>query len=447
MTSSKNLNDAQPGKLVRNLSLFEATMFGISYVIGTGVFLKPTSVLSASGSTFTALMVWVLAGIISLCSALTIAELAAYIPKLGGLYTYLTEIYGEIVGFMYGWVTILVAGPGGSAASAIAFSTFASYFIEMNHWQMKLLSFALVLLFGFIQILSTKGVTRLQVLGTVGKLAPVFAIVIFGLFQGGIPGAINMDLVGDPSKVGISAALIGALWAYDGWVATCTLGEELVDSEKNLPKAIVMALAFVILVYAAFNFVIFRTIDAKDILATDTSAGVLVAEQLFGGKGAMLVSLGVLISSAFTMNAQMMTNERYILPMARRGQLPASKLLSIIHPKFNTPISCIILQMCLTSSFLFVGNFEILTGIEMFVVWTFFTLAVFGVFILRKNTEKQEGLYRTPLFPIVPIIGIAGGGYLVISTLFTNFTLSIVGIGVGLIGLPIFFYFKKKNQD
>lgn len=443
---NKTLPQEEQGQLQRNLSLFEATMFGISFVIGTGVFLKPAVVLDNAGSTGMAILMWIVAGLISLCSALTIAEIAAYIPKLGGLYTYLSELFGEMIGFIYGWVTILVSGPGGAAASAIAFATFATYFVDLDLTGMRILSVAMVVLFGIIQILSTKGAMKLQVVGTIGKLVPIFAILIYGLFKGSVPGAINMSLIGNPEKVAISGALIGCLWAYDGWVSTCTLGDELVDSEKNLPKAIIFALVFVTSVYALFNFVIFKNMDPEAVIASE-NIGVDVAQKLFGNAGAILISVGLLISSVVTMNAQMMNNERNILPMAQRKLLPAHEVLSKIHPKFDTPVNCIILQIILTCIYIFSGTFETVTNMVVFVVWVFFTLAVFGIFILRKKYPRKEGLYSVPLYPVIPILGIIGGAYLVISTLISMFKLSMIGIIVAAIGLPIYKFYAGKKES
>lgn len=445
MNDSINQNAThEETKLKRNLSLFEGILFGVSFVIGTGVFLKPSSVLAATGSTAMALIIWAVAGIISLCSALTIAELAAYIPTVGGLYDYLSELFGEAVGFMYGWVTILVSGPGGAAASAIAFATFASYFIELSTFQQRILSIALVLFFAIIQFFSTKGAMQLQVVGTVGKLVPIFAVLFVGLFKGDIPGSINMGLVGNGTGLSISVALIGALWAYDGWVATCTLGDEMVKSEKNLPKAIIASLIFVMTVYVLFNYVIFKTIPANEAV-NSANVGVDAAKKLFGNAGATLISVGVLVSSSITMNAQMMGNERTIFSMAQRKLIPMSNVLSKVHPKFATPYTCIALQILLTVIYIVTGTFETVTNMVIFVVWVFFTLAVIGVFTLRKKYPRRDDLYSTPLYPIVPIIGILGGAYLVISTLFAQFGISLVGIVAAIVGLPVYSYYKKKR--
>ncbi|MCD1147502.1 amino acid permease [Peptoniphilus sp. KCTC 25270] len=439
---NKNKTETQ---LARNLSLFEATIFGISYVIGTGVFLKPSSVLNSTGSTGMSLIIWALAGFVTICAALTIAEIAAYIPELGGMYTYLSELFGELVGFLYGWVYVLVVGPGGIAASAIAFSTFASYFLEMTPGQMRMLSFGVVILFGILQALSTKGVMKIQVLGTIGKLAPIAAILLFGIFKGNIPGAINLSMIGSPDKVNIGVALIGALWAYDGWIATCTLGGEMVNSEKNLPKAIVASIIFVMAVYIAFNWVIFKTLPANEILATE-NVGVRAAEVLFGGTGGLLISVGVLISSVVTMNAQMMSNERYILPMAERKLLPASDTFAYIHPKFNTPIPCIIVTVLFSLFFIGTGTFETVSNMVIFILWVFFTVLVAGIFKLRKTRERDNSLYHVPLFPIIPILGITGGLYLVFSTVTTDFRLSLYGLAAAAVGIPVFLYFNKKKE-
>lgn len=443
--SSKTGATEGQGQLQRNLSLFEASMFGISFVIGTGVFLKPTSVLAATGSTGKSLLVWIIAGLISLCAALTIAEIAAYIPKLGGMFAYITELYGEAMGFVYGFVTVFVSGAAGPAASAIAFSTFASYFIDMSKNTMIFLSVGIVILFGIIQCLSTKGAMKLQVVGTFGKMVPIFAIVLVGVFKGSIPGAINMSLVGDGTNIAISGALIGALYAYDGWVATCSLGEEMIDANRNLPKAIILSLTFIIGVYVLFNYVIFKTVDPQTILASE-NVGIVASEKLFGRAGATLITVGLLVSSVVTMNAQMMNNERNILPMAQRRLLPASEKLSKINPKFNTPITAILLQIILTFIYILSGSFDFVTNIVVFVVWIFFTMAIFGIFILRKRYPRDEKLYKTPLYPVVPILGILGGGYLVISTLIGETLVSVIGLGTSLLALVVYFIFSKKNK-
>lgn len=436
------------GELRRNLTLLEATVYSISFVIGTGIFLKPATVLDDVGSTGGAILVWLLGGLITMCSALTIAEIAAYIPKLGGIYTYITELYGEFLGYMQGWVTMLISGPGGAAASAIAFATFASYFVELNGFQLKLVAIGIVLFFSVIQMISTKGSMVLQTIGTVGKLIPIFAIIGVGLFKGDIPGAINFELIGGAENGGIALALLGVLWAYDGWVATCTFGDEMIEPEKNLPRSIVMSLTFISIVYAVFNYVVFKTITPDQILATKgSSVGVEASEILFGSGGTLLISLGMLVSSAVTLNAQIMNSVRAVLAMAERKLILASNKLRHLHPKFDTPINCILFQIVVMILYITTGTFDSVTNLVVFIVWIFFVLATFGIFILRKKYPRKENLYSVPFYPVVPIIGILGGSYLVVSTVISSPMTALLGIVVSAVGLPIYFYSKKKYSN
>lgn len=436
------------GELRRNLTLLEATLYSISFVIGTGIFLKPGTVLNDMGSTGGAISVWMLGGLITLCSALTIAEIAAYIPKLGGIYTYITELYGEFVGFMQGWVTMLISGPGGAAASAMAFATFASYFVEMNGFQLRMLAIGIVVFFSIIQMLSTKGSMILQTVGTVGKLIPIFAIISVGLVKGNIPQSINFSLIGGAENGGLALALLGVLWAYDGWVATCTFGDEMIEPEKNLPRSIVLSLTFITIVYAAFNYVVFKVISPEQILATKgTSVGVEASTVLFGSKGTLLISLGMLVSSAVTLNAQIMNSVRAVLAMAERKLIFASDKLRYLNPKFDTPINCILFQIVVMILYIMTGTFDSVTNLVIFVVWIFFVLATYGIFILRKKYPRNDKLYHVPLYPIIPIIGILGGGYLVVATVFSSPMTALLGVGVAIIGLPMYFYSKKKYID
>lgn len=432
------------GKLRRNLTMFEATIYSISFVIGTGVFMKPAVVLQNTGSTGMAMLIWILGGLISMCSALTIAEIAAYIPKLGGLYTYIIELYGEFVGYIYGWVYMLIAGPGGVAAVGMAFATFASFFIDMNTFQLKALSIGAVVFCAVTQAISTKGSMRMQTIGTIAKLIPIFAIALFGVFKGSIPGAINLALVGNSPRVGIGVALLGVLWSFDGWQATCTLGNEMVKPEKNLPKSIILSLTFVTGVYLLFNFVIFKTVSADQILATtETSIGVVASRVLFGPKGAVLVSLGMLISAFTSLNAQIMAPTRYLLAMADKKQIIGANFLSHINPKYDTPINSLMTVVIMSIIYILSGTFNSVTDLVVFIIWVFFLLCVLGIFKLRKTYARDNSLYHVPLFPIIPILGAVGGCYLIVATLMGSLTTALIGVGVAVLGIPMYFYCKK----
>lgn len=438
----------QEGQLKRNLTLLEATIYSISYVIGTGIFLKPSSVLMNTGSTGMAILFWIIGGVISMCSALTIAEIAAYIPKLGGMYTYIKELYGELLGFIFGWVNMVIAAPASVAASAIAFATFASYFVAFSDFGLKVLAFSIVVIFAAVQMISTKASMKLQILGTVGKLVPIFAIILFGMFKGEIPGAINFSLVGGSSTGGFGVALLGVLWAYDGWQTTCQLGSEMIKPEKNLPKSIIVSLTFITVVYALFNAVIFKMLPTDRILAEGASSvGQQASQALFGNAGASLISIGMLISSVTTLNAQIIYSARMTLSVAKEKQTIGAGFLGRVNPKYDTPVNSLIFVVIMVIVYIATGTFDSVTNLIVFIVWIFFVITIFGVFKLRKTRERDNNLYHVPLFPVIPVLGAIGGGYLLVSTLLGNPVTAFIGIGVSLLGLPMYYYCKNKYGE
>ena len=268
-----------PTQLKRNITLLDGIIFVISLMIGSGIFLKPQAVLANSGSSGMALLMWIIGGAITICCGLTIAEIAAYIPKLGGLYAYLGELYGTIVGFLYGWVEAVVSSPASCAAMAIALATFASFFVPMNGWQQKMFAVLMIVVIVVVNAIATRAGLWLQNIATLLKLVPIVAIMGFGLVQGTF-GQMNFANVGS-AQMSVGVALLGVLWAYDGWINTATLGAEMIRPEKDLPRAIVTGIAVVIVVYVLFNLAVFAALPL-DQVATSDAVGRDVAVALFG---------------------------------------------------------------------------------------------------------------------------------------------------------------------
>lgn len=431
-------------QLKRNIRLFEGIIFVIGFVIGSGIFMKPAVVLKNTGSPGGALAIWIVGGVISICAALSISEIAAYIPKLGGLYTYLSEIYGEIVGFLYGWVEAIISSPGGSGAMAIAVATFATFFIPMNGVEQKALAIGLIAFIVIINAIATKLGVWAQTISTVLKMIPIAAIVIFGLFNG-TAHDINFVNIGGVKGGGIGIALLGVLWAYDGWINTCTLGAEMEKPEKNLPKSIIIGVLFVIVVYALFNTAIFNVLPAAQVIASD-KVGVDVSVKLFGNGATAFITAGMMFSVFGALNAQMVCGTRIALAMGQRRELPAGKILGAIHPKLRTPVNALIFEGLVSVIFILGGSFNSLSDLTIFVIWIFFTIGISGVFVLRKRIPRNPKLYHVPLYPIIPALGMIGGCYLMYATVTENFSGAMLGIGLTLIGLPVYYYCKKKQN-
>lgn len=429
--------------LKKSITFTQAMAIVVGMIIGSGIFLKPGIVLQSAGSPFMSILAWVAGGIITLASALTIAEIASAIPKTGGLYTYLGELYGDVFGFLLGWVQTIISYPASVAALAIAFATYSNFFIPMNDIQQKLLAISALAFIMLMNIIATKFGGIIQTIATVGKLIPIVAIIAIGLFSNASSeGVTNANTIANGT--GFGAAILGTLWAYDGWISVTNMAEELKNPTKDLPKVISIGVIFVILVYVLFNVAIFKVLPMENILSSKTPAAD-AAVSLFGNSGGAFITAGIMVSVFGALNGYLMTGARIPMAMAEKGQLPFSNVFRVIHPKFSTPANSLIMQSLLAVVYIFSGTFNTLTDLLVFVLWIFFVMGVFGVFILRKKHPKNSGSYKVPLYPITPIIGIIGGLYILISTIIDSPVNSFVGIGITLIGLPVYFYLKKKN--
>ncbi len=429
----------------KSVGVLQGLAIVVGMIIGSGIFLKPSIVLNDAGSPILALAAWIIGGIVTLASALSIAEIASNITRAGGLYSYLEELYGEKWGFLLGWVQSIISYPASVAAQAIAFAVYANYFIPMGTWTQRFLAIGVLALLLVLNILSTRYGGFIQVAATVGKLIPVVAILGVGLMSGMAPGAsgLNSELIGGTAG-NVGAAILGTLWAYDGWIGVTNMAAEMKDPKKNLPRVISIGIIFVIVVYALFNIVLFNALPADQLAATATP-GSDAAVALFGAGGATFLTAGIMISVFGSLNGYLMTAARVPQAMAERKQLPASRILGQIHPKFGTPANALIMQAVLAVVYIMSGSFNTLTDMLIFVLWIFFTVGVIGIFILRKRGMSSKENYRVPLYPITPIIGIVGSAYILVSTVISSPVLSIIGIGVTLLGVPVYMILKKSK--
>ncbi|MBR4878805.1 MAG: amino acid permease [Clostridia bacterium] len=428
-------------KLSKSVTTLEALAIVVGMIIGSGIFLKPGIVLSSAGSPLMALLAWVAGGIITLASALSIAELASAIPKAGGLYTYLEDIYGEIWGFLLGWVQTIISYPASIAAQTIAFATYANVFFPMSKTAQTLLAIGVLAFLLVMNVLSTKYGGVIQTAATFGKLIPVVGIIVFGLTYS---GPLHFEAVSAVTATGFGAAILGTLWAYDGWISVTNMAGELKD-HKKLPQVITFGIIFVIIVYAVFNLAMFKVLPAET-LANSATPGVEAAAVIFGNGGGMFITLGIMVSVFGSLNGYLMTSARVPLSMGEKRMLPFAKTFGAIHPKYNTPANSLIMQSVLAVAYILSGSFNMLTDILVFVIWIFFTMGVIGVFVMRKKHPELQGDYKVPLYPIVPFVGAVGSGYILISTVISSPVNSIIGIAITAVGVPVFYWLKKRNH-
>lgn len=429
--------------VTKSITFLQALALVVGMIIGSGIFLKPGIVLNNAGSPWMSILAWGVGGIITLASALSVAEIAAAIPKSGGLYTYLSELYGGVFGYLLGWVQAVISYPASVAALAIAFATYSGYFLPLNAWQQKLLAVGILVFILLMNVIATKFGGIIQTVATVGKLIPVAGIVGVGLFSDLAPGFGGIGTAA--AGAGFGAAVLGTLWAYDGWISVTNMAGEIKDPARTLPKVISIGVVFVIAVYVLFNIAVFQALPYDQIVSSPTP-GADAAEALFGSGGGAFITAGIIVSVLGALNGYLMTAARVPQVMGERGQIPFSRVLSSIHPKFQTPANALIFQSVLAVVYIFSGTFNTLTDLLVFVLWIFFTMGVFGVFLLRRKLPPVQGRYRVPLYPFTPILGVAGGLYILASTIISDPLRSLIGIGITLAGLPVYVVMMRKNR-
>lgn len=434
-----------PKTLKKEIGLSEAITVVIGVVIGSGIFFKASSVFKNAGTPTLGILAWIVGGIITMASALTVAEIAAAIPKTGGIFVYLKELYGEQWAFLFGWMQTLIYVPGVAAALSIVFVTQATYFIpSMTPGTQKLLAIFMLFFIMGINVLSTKLGSKVQFFATIGKLIPIFVIIVFGLIKGTAHSfSLPVSASGSAGAAGFGAAMLGTLWAYDGWVGVGNMAGELKNPKKDLPKSIILGLAVIIIVYILINLAIINIIPVASVIASTKPASD-AAVVLFGNSGASLIAAGIMVSIFGALNGYLMTGIRVPFAMAEDKLFPFAKFFGKLNEKYETPLNTFLFEVILASLYVLSGSFDTLTNLAVFVMWIFFLMAVAGIFILRSKHKDLERPYKVPMYPIVPLIGIIGGAYILISTLKTDTSSSLYGIGITLIGLPIYYLIKKK---
>ncbi|MBB1063449.1 APC family permease [Limosilactobacillus fastidiosus] len=440
------MNNQPTEELKRSLGFWSAISIVVGTIIGSGIFFKQGSVLDSAGTSTLAIVAWVFGGIITLTAGLTIAEIGAQMPYTGGLYVYIENLYGRILGFLAGWMQVIVYGPAIIASVAGFMSILMANFFGLGtEWRIPL-AVVTVLAIGIMNLFENKVGAIFSIITTAGKMIPIAAIIIFGLLFGDQHAFEQTVTEVQRTTGGFGVAVLATLFGYDGWILIANLGGEMKNPQKLLPKAIVLGITTVLVIYTLITIGILKFLPANLIHHLGENATAYLATKAFGAIGGKLLSAGIIISMMGTLNGKMITFPRIVYAMARRGDLPFSRFLSFVTPKGKSPVVATLFIVVLATVMMFFFDPDHLSDLCVFTVYCFYLLAFFGIFILRKK-NKGPRPFSTPLYPIVPIIAIGGGIFVLVSELFNDPAGVLLFIGIVIVGLPILYLVKQMNQQ
>ena len=436
-------------KLQKNLGLAAALSTVIGMVIGGGVFFKPQAVYTLTGGApGLGMIAWVAAGILTITAGLTAAEVSAAIPKTGGMMVYIEEIYGKKLGALTGWMQCALFFPATIAALAVMFSEQTISLLGLSSGLLIPLAIATILLIAILNTLGSKTSGAIQTVSTIGKLVPLAIIIICGFFmgEGNNPIVTPITAEGISPMAVIGQVLIAILFAYDGWINVGALAGEMKNPGKDLPKAIVGGLTAVMAVYLVINVAYLWVLPA-DQLATFTNPAAAVATELFGAVGGKIVTVGILISVFGCANGYLLTGPRVLYTLGTQKSIPGYKTIGALN-KNNVPANATLVMAVVGCLYAMSGQFNLLTDLSMFAIWSFYVLTFIGVIILRKKQPDLHRPYRVPMYPVIPCIAIAGGLFVVLNQLLfagmTNTLISLGGVLVTLIGIPLYNVAQKQ---
>ena len=432
------------GGLRRELRLPDALLINIGTILASAAFVVPAHVLTATGGAFGAGLVWVAAGAISLCGAFAIAELAALFPRAGGEYVYLERAWSPLVGFLYGWSLFAVIQTASIAAVAVICVEYAGDFVGLTPPARKAAAVGLILALSVWNCRSVRRSARTQNVTTVAKLAMTGAVIALCVFWGGQPaGEIASARL--PVEGGTAArwgaAMIAALWAYDGWISITFVGGEVRNPQRFLPRAISVSLLALIGIYLLLHLAYLRALPLADFVGTETVAAD-AARAVAGPFGSRLVSAAVMVSCFAAANGFIFTGARVYYAMARDG---------VFFRSFGrlgaggAPRSATLAQGVWAAAIALTGTYDQLFTYVVVVSWLFYGLGSAAVFALRRSRPDLPRPYRAFGYPLLPALFTVFSAALLVNTLLTDPRDALVGLGITAAGVPLYRWFRRDS--
>jgi len=439
---------AVQASLSRQLGLFDATMVVMGGIIGSGIFMNPYVVARAVHTRFLILGAWIAGGVIAMTGAFIYAELAARRPAVGGQYAYIREVYHPAVAFIYGWGLLLVTQTGGMAAVAV---TFARYFLDLTHLHIAdaLVAGIALAVLTVINCFGVKTGSFVQSTLMVLKIAAILALVICGyLFVNGTvsgrdPGTASAAISFD-GLTAFGSALIPVLFAYGGWQTANFIAGEIDQPRRNLPRALLLGVAGVIVLYLAVNVVCVRALGIQQLAATTTPASDVMRLAL-GQRGATLIAAGIAISTLGFLSQGILTAPRVYFAMAADGLF--FKSIGELNPRTKVPVAAIALQGACAVVIVLSGRYEQILNYVVSVDFIFFGLAATCLFKLRRKdaAEGMSASYSTPGHPWTTGLFVIACALVTINTVYRYPENTLIGLAILAAGLPVYFYWKGRR--
>src|SRR5687768_187195 len=472
--------------LIRGLGLAAAISVVIGNVIGTGIFLKARVMTCNVGEPTWVILAWIAAGLLSLAGALTYAELTAMKPHAAGPYVFLRDSYGRLSSFLFGWMQLFIARTGSQASVAVVFAialndylggalsqsifqttVFGSVF-EIT--SLQLIAVVVIAIFTTLNCLSVSMTGQIATALTGVKIALVlfvglggFLFVTGGGFENfslaqttgtceGVADAVRYGSTEYAFLAGFGAAMLGALWGYDGWDNLSFVAGEVKDPQRNVPIAIIGSVLLIIFLYVAIHVSYFYVFDPNTIasVSKDSSVAMAVVSKFFGGDilslatgvAIALFSVGLMLSSLGTLHAAMLSASRIPYALAKdRMMFKPFERLSVNA----VPINGVLFQGVWASILALSGSFDTLTDYVVFGSWIFYALITSSIFVFRRKYPDADRPYRAWGYPIVPIVFLLVAGWLLVNTIITAPQQSLIGIGLIILGLPIYYYLTNRT--
>ena len=456
----------------KKLKLWDAVMIVMGSMIGSGIFIVSADIMRNLGSGYWLIVVWLITTVMTVAAAISYGELSAMFPKAGGQYTYITEIFGKPMGFLYGWGMFTVIQTGTIAAVAVAFGKFTAYLVpslndaapifQSGEFQITWIQILAIVVILFLTFVNTKGVQFgkiLQNVFTSSKIIALLGLIILGFilidksnwssnmsfgweaFQNlkntewtGISGATILG--------GIAAAMVGSVFSSVAWENVTFISGEIENPKKNVVKAMILGTSAVMILYLLVNFVYLNALDRDSIaFAANDRVAVSAAEKMFGNAGTIIIAILVMISTFGCVNGIVLAGARVFQTMAKDGLFLKS---AVENNKNGVPEKSLWMQGIWASLLCLSGQYGNLLDMVSFVIVLFYMLTVFGVIYLRIKKPEMERGYKTFLYPFTPVL------YLLIGTAFCILLLiykpdyTLPGLGLILLGLPVYFFINKK---